>query len=162
VLAKEFMGLHASSSMCRKFLEQGDVMGAAGILGYNYTLSGPVVQGFHVGHELGFPTANLQVPSEKLIPRRGVYAVWVVLADGIRHAGMLNIGQRPTVDNGSELSIEVHVIGYEGNLYGQNITLEFIKRLRPERRFDTLEQLKVQLEQDKILAIDCLKSVSCQ
>lgn len=101
---------------------------------------------------MGFPTANIHVKeSEKLLPSDGVYAVFVYVdADSeCKHVGMLNIGYRPTVNNGSERSIEVHILDFEGDLYGKALCVEFVERLRDERTFDTLDALMVQLEADK-------------
>ena len=96
---------------------EGEVEMAAGCLKRLYTLSGKVVHGFHLGHELGFPTANIQPDDScQLIPKTGVYAVRVTLDNGEMYAGMLNIGNRPTMDNGNKISIEVHLLHFEGDL----------------------------------------------
>ncbi len=147
--AHELEDVMVSSSKCRRLLEAGDVKGAAEMLGRPYSLSGEVVRGFHVGHELGFPTANLQADADKLIPAYGAYAVWATLEDGERHGGMLNIGNRPTIGNGETMSIEVNLLDYEGNLYGQRMTVEFVGRLRDERRFASRDELMQQLAQDE-------------
>ena len=149
VRAHEFETLMVSSSKCRRLLEQGNVEGAAEMLGRWYSLSGEVVKGFHVGHELGFPTANLQPDAEKLLPAHGAYAVWCSLEDGTRLGGMLNIGNRPTIGNGEAVSVEVNLLDYDGNLYGHHITLEFVGRLREEQRFASRDELIRQLEQDE-------------
>lgn len=148
VRAHELEDVMVSSSKCRRSLEQGDVESAADMLGRYYTLGGEVVRGFHVGHELGFPTANLQPDEEKLVPAHGAYAVWTTLADGTRQGGMLNIGNRPTIGNGEETSVEVNLLDYEGDLYGQRLTVEFVGRLREERRFASRDELMQQLAQD--------------
>ena len=147
--AHELEDVMVSSSKCRRLLEAGDVKGAAEMLGRPYSLSGEVVRGFHVGHELGFPTANLQADADKLIPAYGAYAVWATLEDGERHGGMLNIGNRPTIGNGETMSIEVNLLDYEGDLYGQRMTVEFVGRLRDERRFASRDELMQQLAQDE-------------
>lgn len=152
VRAHELQNLMASSSKCRRLLEEGDVEAATQMLGHHYTLGGEVIRGFHVGHELGFPTANLQPDPLKLIPAHGAYAVWALLADGTRQAGMLNIGNRPTIGNGETISIEVNIFDYEGNLYGQRLSLEFVSRLREECCFSTREELAAQLSQDEAAA----------
>ncbi|MCD8317434.1 MAG: riboflavin kinase, partial [Paraprevotella sp.] len=111
------------------------------------------VEGFHVGRDLGFPTANLQPDnSQKLVPKNGVYAVRVRgVLDGRERTfdGMLNIGYRPTINNGSNRSIEVHVLDFDGNLYGCRLTLEFIRRLRDEKKFRTRGELVNQLRSDE-------------
>lgn len=154
----ESAGDGVSSSAIRRLLIQGDVKGAAALLGHPYTLQGTVVRGHQIGHELGFPTANLQQGTYKLVPCMGVYAVWVELEDGQRYAGMLNIGQRPTVNNGSEQTIEVNLIDFDGNLYGCHVTLHFIDFLRLERRFDSREQLIEQIKLDRQQALKRVKN----
>ena len=96
-----------------------------------------------VGRTLGFPTANLRISQEKLIPANGVYAVATELG-----AGVMNIGRRPTLDNGTNLSIEVHIMNYEGNLYGKELHLSFIERIREEKKFASLDELKAQIQKD--------------
>ena len=113
-----------------------------------YALTGIVVTGEHIGHELGFPTANLEPDNpSKLIPVAGVYAVWVVMAER-RLRGMMNIGMRPTF-NGHRQTLEVNVLDFEGDLYGQRLTVEFAARVREERRFDSREALAAQLAEDR-------------
>lgn len=158
VRAHELSSLMVSSSKCRRLIEEGDVRGAAEMLGRFYTLSGEVVRGFHVGHELGFPTANLQVDAEKVMPRNGAYVVWATLADGERHGGMLNIGTRPTIGNGETTSVEVNLLDYDGNLYDQRLTVEFVARLRDERRFDSRSELMSQLALDEAAARELLRA----
>ena len=158
VRAHELSSLMVSSSKCRRLIEEGDVRGAAEMLGRFYTLSGEVVRGFHVGHELGFPTANLQVDAEKVMPRNGAYAVWATLADGERRGGMLNIGTRPTIGNGETTSVEVNLLDYDGNLYDQRLTVEFVARLRDERRFDSRSELMSQLALDEAAARGLLRA----
>ena len=159
VRAHELADVMVSSSKCRRMLEQGDVNGAREMLGRSYTLSGEVVRGFHVGHELGFPTANVQPDADKLLPANGAYAVWVTLEDGSRHGGMLNIGNRPTIGNGETVSIEVNLMDYEGDLYGQRITVTFEQRLRDEQRFASRDELMNQLALDEAQARRFLFSV---
>ena len=178
VLAKELEGEHVSSSEVRRALESGDVQRAAQLLGRPYTWTGRVVHGHEVGRQLGFPTANLvavdslaqgdashmkkgQETVGKILPARGAYAVRVKSErvkseewdDEEWAAGMLNIGRRPTIDNGSDISIEAHLFDFEGDLYGQTLTLSFIARLREERRFASEEELMAQLQADKQVAL---------
>ena len=139
-----------SSSTVRRLLEGGNVERASQCLGYPYELAGTVVEGHHVGHDLGFPTANLH-PScpDKLVPGRGVYAVEAE-ADGKTYGAMLNIGWRPTLGNGAESTIESHIFNFEGDLYGQPLKLRFLHRIRDEHRFDSLDALKEQLQNDAV------------
>lgn len=143
--------VNVSSSVTRSFLQAGEVEMAARCLGRPYALTGRVVEGFHVGRELGFPTANLQVDDEfKLIPARGVYAVRVrgAGASDVPFAGMLNIGNRPTLENGDAVSVEVHLLHFTGDLYGQNLCVEFVRRLRDEKKFRSRAELVNRLRTD--------------
>ena len=140
--------LTVSSSAIRRLLQGGDVDRANRCLGYVYELAGTVVDGHHVGRDLGYPTANLRPENVlKLVPGRGVYAVEAVY-DGKTYPAMLNIGFRPTLDNGAESTIEAHLFGFSGNLYGETLTLRFLHRVRDEQRFPSLDALKRQLAED--------------
>jgi len=138
-----------SSTMIRRLLaEEGRVEKMRDVLTRRYTLTGHVVSGEHIGHELGFPTANLEPDSrEKLIPASGAYAVWA-LVDGHRMPAMMNIGTRPTFD-GKQQTLEVDILSAVGNLYGQPMTVEFVGRLRAERKFESREALIAQLVHDR-------------
>lgn len=149
IIADELEGIKASSSRIRHLIEEGDVEGANDLLGHPYMLSGPVVEGRQVGHQLGFPTANIMPETDKLIPARGVYAVWVTLPDGRRLMGMLNIGRRPTINNGMDTTLEVNILDFIGDLYGQTLSIELVKRMRQEKSFDTLDDLRKQLKMDE-------------
>lgn len=139
-----------SSTIIRQLLaDEGKVEAMPDVLTRRYTLSGRVVSGEHIGHELGFPTANLEPDSqEKLIPASGTYAVWAIV-DGHRMPAMMNIGTRPTFE-GKQQTLEVHILKDVGDLYGQSMTVEFVSRLRAEQRFDNREALIVQLEHDRL------------
>jgi riboflavin kinase/FMN adenylyltransferase len=138
-----------SSSAIRRSLLSGDVMTAHKYMGYNYFLEGTVVSGYQVGRKIGFPTANLRVDFPyKLIPSIGVYAVRVQVA-GQQWKGMLSIGYRPTINNGNDLSIEVHILDFEDDIYNQKMRLEFIEFLRPEVKFDSIDELIAQMHKDK-------------
>ncbi len=146
-------GATVSSSYIRQLLAEGHVGKASEGLGYPYTILGYVEHGEHLGTQLGFPTANL-VPIEEnqLIPASGAYAVKVRMENTVewKH-GMMNIGVRPTFD-GRRQTLEVHVFRLSEDLYGQQLLVSFIERLREERRFDNPEALRHQLQQDAILA----------
>lgn len=138
-----------SSSAIRRSLFSGDVSTAKKYLGYNYFLEGTVVGGYKVGRKIGFPTANIRVDfSEKLIPSIGVYAVYVYV-NGQKYKGMLNIGYRPTINNGTDLSIEVHILDFQGDIYHQKMRIEFIEFLRPEEKFHSVDELILQMQKDK-------------
>jgi riboflavin kinase/FMN adenylyltransferase len=143
IIAKKFEQHYASSSEIRRLLMEGNVKDAAKLLNHPYVLTGIVESGHQVGRTLGFPTANLNIAENKLIPATGVYAVMTELG-----AGIMNIGRRPTLNNGTNLSIEVHIMNYEGNLYGKELHLSFIERIREEKKFASLEELKAQIQED--------------
>lgn len=137
-----------SSSLIRRLLEEGNVAEAAECLGFPYFLNGTVVSGHRIGHKLGYPTANLQPDHpDKLVPANGVYAVRAEVA-GETHDGMLNIGLRPTLDNGDNRSIEVHIFDFDRDIYQQPLRLSFIQRIRAEQRFASTDELTAQLDRD--------------
>lgn len=148
LFAEEVEGEKTSSSVIRRRLAAGDVEGAAQLLGAPYRLTGTVAHGRGVGHQIGFPTANLLPPPDKLTPASGVYAVRVMLPSGQYKQGMLNIGRRPTLHNGSDVSYEVHVLDFSGSLYGETLSVELLRRLRPEQPFESLDALRAQLQRD--------------
>ena len=138
-----------SSTRIRQALRRGDVATANRYLGYPYPLSGRVVRGQQLGRTIGYPTANLACPEPlKLVPARGIYAVWATTAAGTRHPAMLNIGVRPTIDADLVQTIEVNLLGFDGDLYEQVLTLEFVAWLRDEQKFAGLDALKTQLALD--------------
>lgn len=141
-------GAPVSSSRIRVCLESGDVAQAALLLGRAYALCGRVGSGRGIGGtKLGFPTANLYVPEEKLIPRSGVYSVEIDAAGG-SYRGVCNIGVNPTVSDGGQKSIEIHILSLSADLYGRHITARFLKRLRDEKKFRSIEELKDQIKRD--------------
>ena len=140
-------GLPVSSSRIRACLLAGDVESAAGLLGRPYALEATVVHGKSLGHTWGFPTANQYFPSERLIPAHGVYAVLCHTPDGV-FPGVANIGLRPTVDAPSQVNCETHIIGFSGDLYGSSLKVEFLKFLRPEQKFDSIDHLKAAIRRD--------------
>jgi riboflavin kinase/FMN adenylyltransferase len=140
-----------SSSSVRRALLDGDVKHASSMLGYIYSISGEVVVGNKIGRNIGFPTANLKSSnSHKLVPGQGVYAS-IVNSNGVNYKGMANIGYRPTID-ADRLTIEVHIFDFNQDIYGQDITLCFVERIRSEKRFGSLGDLQLQLANDKIVA----------
>lgn len=137
-----------SSSEIRRLVQEGKVERAAQLLTYAYHISGQIVSGYKVGRTLGFPTANIQPDDPmQLLPGIGVYAVWVEVA-GQRYKGMLYIGSRPTLDNGTQLSIEVHILHFSGDIYNDPIRVSFEHFVRGDEKFDSLEALKAQLMRD--------------
>ena len=145
-----------SSSAIRQMLSEGKVRQIQEGLTRPYSLTGKVVAGEHIGHEIGFPTANLSLENPyKVIPAPGVYAVWAILGTE-RMPAMMNIGMRPTFE-GTKQTLEVHILNKVGDVYGQMLTVEFMERLRSERRFDTREALVEQLKTDRATAMETLK-----
>ena len=142
-------GYAVSSTKIRERLEEGDVEAAAQMLGYRYSLHGVVVAGNRLGRTIGFPTANMQLYEPlKLIPGNGVYFVRVQTLDRELY-GMCNIGCRPTVGAGNARTIETNIFDFDEDIYGLDLKITFIARIREEVRFDSLEELKKQLENDR-------------
>jgi riboflavin kinase / FMN adenylyltransferase len=142
----EWEGTPVSSSRVRRSLAAGNMAEVTGCLGRPYHLRGQVVQGAQRGRTIGVPTANLNVWDELLLPANGVYATYAWVGQE-RHAAATNIGVRPTVD-GQSLSIEAHLLDFEGDLYGQEIKLEFVSRIRDEQKFPSLDALVAQIHAD--------------
>lgn len=142
-----FDGEPVSSTRIRECLEAGSIEKANTLLGYNYCLTGVVEKGEGLGSILGFPTANIRVPWEKVIPLRGVYEVEAAV-DGSVYKGLCNIGTRPTVSAGLRESIEVHMVSLSGDLYGLRVSVLFKKRLRDEMKFSDSEKLIEQIKKD--------------
>lgn len=151
-------GINVSSSVIRSFLQEGEVAMAASCLGHAYTLGGTVTTGEHIGTKIGYPTANLQPNDDmKLIPAGGVYAVKARIGDEEKPwPAMLNIGTRPTF-HGNHTTIEAHLLHFGGDIYGQAISVGFVKRLREERKFRNAAELACQLRRDAIEAENVLK-----
>ncbi|MBT9587826.1 bifunctional riboflavin kinase/FAD synthetase [bacterium] len=141
-------GQWISSTRIRQCIGQGDLEQANRMLGRNFALSARVVRGDQRGRQLGFPTANLQLPVGKVVPAFGVYACWVERA-GQRHAAVANLGVRPTVISNGEAVLEVHLLDFDGDLYGEHLYVELTHFLRPEQRFADLDELKAQIERDR-------------
>lgn len=141
--------VNVSSSVIRLFLQEGEIDMATKCLGYNYYLDGTVVDGYKVGRTIGFPTANLKVEDQdKLVPADGVYAVKVTVA-GQEYMGMLDIGHRPTFNNGTNKSIEVNILDFNSDIYEQFIRITFIRRIRSDIKFKKVEDLIAQLHCDE-------------
>lgn len=150
---------NVSSTRIREALNSGDILLANRLLGYHYSLNGTIIGGKKIGRSLGFPTANV-LPKEryKLIPKDGVYAVYVNLGDNTLN-GMLNIGLRPTLSNGENgKSIEVHIFDFQHQIYGKDVQVRFVGRIRDEVKFSSVEHLVEQLKKDKTIAQDILSA----
>lgn len=153
---KEIDDITYSSTNIRTYLSEGKVDKAAQLLGYHYEIEGIVVHGHKRGRDIGYPTANIQVDDlDKLIPSKGVYAV-ITEYNNKRYKGMLNIGTRPTFD-GKLKTIENVLFDFNGDLYGHKIKTKFIMPIRPEYKFNSVDELKSQLILDELKARDILK-----
>lgn len=151
IKAPEYLGEFApvSSTIVRGLIAAGKVDDAMRCMGRPFRLQGTVVHGFHNGRGIGFPTANVgQLDPDIILPHNGAYAVMVHVA-GRMLQGMVNIGNRPTMDNGTQLSVEVNIFDFEDDIYGQPIELEFIKFLRLEFKLGSIDELREQLTRDR-------------
>lgn len=141
-----------SSTVIRRLVTEGRITEAQQMLGYRYSLSGVVVSGNKLGRTIGFPTANMQLYEPlKLVPGDGVYAVKTEVL-GESYVGICNIGTRPTVGMGNARTIETHILHFNEDIYGLDIKIEFLSRIRDERKFSSLDELKIQLERDREFA----------
>lgn len=149
ISAQEIDEVSVSSTKIRKALEEGDIPTANAYLGYHYMLTGSVRKGKGLGRQIDFPTANLGIPeSYKLVPKNGVYTVQSELF-GKTVYGMMNIGYNPTVSGEGQVSIEIHYFDFDHDLYGEEIQVDILHRIRDERKFESVEALKSQLHKDR-------------
>ncbi len=147
-----------SSTKIRRLLQQTAVEEAARFLGYNYFIKGVVVSGNRIGRTIGFPTANMKLYNPlKEVPGNGVYAVYVNVL-GKRYIGTTNIGTRPTVGNGNETTIETYILDFNEDIYGLDISVEFVFKIRDERKFGSLEELKQELARNRDFAFEKLSA----
>lgn len=150
-------GTPISSTRIRACIREGKMEAAQKMLGYAYTIDFPVSQGQKLGRRLGFPTINQPYPKDSLLPRFGVYAAWAEI-DGKRYMGVANIGVKPTVGAHNVPAAETYVIGYEGELYGKQVPLSLVHFVRPEQKFNSVEELKSQISRDTQEVIRMLSS----
>lgn len=149
-----------SSTKIRSALQQGDIKLANKLLGYSYSTSGIVTHGDSIGRTLGFPTANISIkPEYQLIEKTGVYAT-IAKVDGEDYPSMTYIGRRPTISNGLPTSTETYIMDFDGDLYGKEIRVTFVDRVRDEMTFDNLERLKSQIQEDKTNIIRILSNIN--
>ena len=152
-------GENVSSTKIRSILHEGDIEKANFLLSYNYTLSGKIVEGYQVGRTIGFPTANIRSWERfKVIPKLGVYAVLVHIRDVI-YEGMLYIGKRPTLHDDPEVSVEVNIFNFDGDLYEQSLKVEFIDFIRGDNKFSSIDPLVKQIHNDKEMVLSRLKAI---
>ena len=148
VMKRELEGEKIGTTEIRTYLAKGDVNMVTKMLGRTYRMSGRVVIGRQKGREIGFPTANLELDDRYEVPARGVYAVNVLIADRV-YRGMCNVGHNPTFNYNENISIEVHLLDFSGDLYGKRLSLEFIAFIREEQRFSSVDALISQLQADE-------------
>lgn len=157
ISARDIDSIAISSSRIRKALEEGNLDLAGDYLGHPFLLSAGVVKGKQLGRSLGYPTANLKPEEEeKILPSIGVYFVQVSVL-GKKHFGMMSIGYNPTTDHDHMVKLEVNIFDFNADIYGQNLKLIFLKRLRDEKKFANLNELKAQLQRDKEQCLDLIK-----
>jgi len=137
-----------SSTYIREELSEGHIELVNEMLGYEYFVWGEVVHGAHLGHKIGIPTINIMPTKEKLVPKFGVYITYIDI-DGRKYHGVTNVGTKPTVSDDKQVGIETHILDYNGDLYGRELKVTFIKFLRPEMKFGSVEELKNQMSKDK-------------
>ena len=140
-----------SSTRIRRLITEGRVDEAGALMGHPYAITGAVVEGRRRGREIGFPTANVDSPNE-LLPATGVYATNLIV-DGLVRPSVTNVGIRPTFDDAAGTTVEAHVLDFDGDLYGREVQVSFVQRLREERRFADLDALREQIEADRRLAV---------
>ncbi|WP_026714355.1 bifunctional riboflavin kinase/FAD synthetase [Flavobacterium daejeonense] len=158
ISAQEINDISVSSTKIRNAIQEGNMYLANKYLGYEYFLTGTVIKGKQLGRTIGFPTANLNIEEDyKLIPQKGVYIVSSQL-NGEKVFGMMNIGLNPTV-GGEKLSVEIHYLNFNADLYDQQISVSILKRIRGEEKFDSVDLLKVQIEKDKIQTLSYLENL---
>ena len=141
----EIGGITVSSTYIRRLVELGQIERANRFLGHPHTLTQVVRHGRRIGRTIGIPTVNLTVPPHVLVPSHGVYATRVFLPDGTSYPAVTNVGTRPTVNNGTDVTVEAWLLDFDGDLYGQTVRLEFYRHIRDEIRFDSLDALKAEI-----------------
>ncbi len=141
-------GRIVSSTYIRTLIARGDMEQARRFLGHAHTLQDTVHSGYHLGTRLGAPTINMQFPDGVIVPRHGVYAAKAFLEDGTEHIAVANVGERPTVSEDHRVNVETHLLKFTGNLYGRQARIEFYRFLRPEKKFESYEELSAQIRHD--------------
>ncbi len=160
ISAQEIHAVSVSSTKIRTALLDGKMELANEYLGYTYFITGKVVQGKQLGRTIGFPTANIFVPEDyKLIPKNGVYVVQAIIDEKVVY-GMMNIGFNPTIEDQNQQKIEVHFLDFEGDLYNATLQISIVHYIRDEQKFDSIELLTKQLQNDKKTAVDFLQQIN--
>lgn len=154
---KQYKGRDISSTRIRDCIAKGEMEEANRLLGYDYFVTAKVENGNRIGRTIGFPTANQLPPKEKLLPPNGVYATRILL-EGKLYNGISNIGKKPTIQGEHPIGIETNIFGFDGRIYNQNIQVSFLKYIRPEQKFESLEALTAQIRKDREAVISVLNS----
>lgn len=145
-------GKEISSSLIRTLISDGDIRKANKLLGYDFTLSGVVAPGQQIGRTIDTPTINIELPKEKIAMPLGVYSAYTIIG-GVKYAGIVNIGKRPTIENSDHrIKVEMHIFDFDGSLYDKAVNISLTDFIRPEKKFDSLEELKSQIERDIAIA----------
>lgn len=161
ISAQEINAISVSSTKIRNAIQEGNMYLANKYLGYDYFITGTVIKGKQLGRTIGFPTANLNIEEDyKLIPLKGVYIVSSEI-NGKKVFGMMNIGFNPTVGN-EQLSIEIHYLNFDADLYNQQLSVAILKRIRGEEKFDSVDLLKTQIEKDKMETLSYIENLQMQ
>ena len=155
----EVGGITVSSTYIRRLVELGQIERANQFLGHPHVLTQEVRHGRRIGRTIGIPTVNLTAPPHVLVPSHGVYATRVFLPDGTSHPAVTNVGTRPTVNNGTDVTVEAWILDFDGDLYGQTVRVEFLRHIRDEVRFDSLDALKAQIMLDAEATRKCLAEI---
>ena len=154
----ELDGITVSSTYIRNLVGMGQLERASRFLGHPHVLTQEVRHGRRIGHTIGVPTVNLVAPPHVLVPSHGVYVTRVFLPNGESYPAVTNVGTRPTVNNGTDVTVEPWLLGFDGDLYGQRVRVEFFKRIRDEIRFDSLDSLRLQIQKDAQFTQDYFES----
>lgn len=155
---QQHCGKIVSSTQIRNALTEGNIEEATSLLGRRYSISGVTVHGRHIGHSIGFPTVNTETDKGKMLPRAGVYAS-ICTFNGKKYKGMTNVGTNPTVSDSDKISVETHILGFNGDVYGKNVKIELVKFLRGEKNFGSVDGLKEQLTLDAMLTDGIIKKL---
>lgn len=143
----QYKGRDISSSYVREEMLKGNIETANELLGYPFFVESEVIHGRQLGRQMGIPTINMELPAEKLLPPKGVYATKVWIGKTC-YTGVTNVGCKPTVNHSNKVGVETHILNFEGDLYGRILTVDFYRFIRPEQKFSSIEELKAQMERD--------------
>lgn len=156
---KQYEGRDISSTYIREELEAGNVKLANYLLGYEFFLNGEIIHGKKIGRTIGIPTINMSIPSEKIIPPFGVYITKVVI-DGKEYTGVSNIGKKPTIEGDNPVGLETFILDFNEDVYGKHVCVKFVDFIRSERKFDSIDSLKEQMNNDIAYASKYYKNVT--